>query len=233
MKFFKKTEKVTTEDEKHNWYKDRHQMVIIQRNFLSLLIILMLVGLIVSILAAVKVVKSKNIEPFVIEIEEKTGITNVIRPFLQESLQQDEVMRRFYIFNYLNYREGYNYTTYKHDYYTKIRLWSNANVYRNFVQSINESNPNSPLRLGASFTREIAIKNINYLSSSKAGFAIQVRFSQIDRGITSKNMNAKVQREKILSMSFNYYDIRLTDKERAINPLGFQVTSYQVQNENL
>lgn len=219
--------------EKHNWYKDRYQTVVIQRNFLSLVTLFCLIAVIAAVLTVVNVVESKNIEPFVVEIEEKTGITNVIRPFLKETLNRDETMRSYYIWNYINVREGYNHSTFSHDYYKKVKLWSNDNVYAQFIKSIRAADRNSPLRLGNEFKREVAIKNITYLNSSKNNFTIQVRFSQIDKGTTTRNINTRIQREKVARMSFGFFDLRYTNEERMINPLGFQVISYQVQDEIL
>ena len=105
MGLFSRKVKEESIEVKKNWYADRYQTVIVQRNFLALITITALAGIIFSVLSVVKISTSKTIEPFVIEIEDKTGITNVIRPLQQEKYAYDETIRRYFLTIYITARE--------------------------------------------------------------------------------------------------------------------------------
>lgn len=218
--FLKKDSKKTKEGDQKNWYADRYQNAIVQRNFLALIVVVSLVGILISVLTVIKISSSQKIEPFIIEVEEKTGITTVVRPFLQEQFSYDEALKRYFLTKYINSRETYSYHGYKNSYYKVVRLLSSPAVYSNFRRLININTDGSPLRLADKGTREISIKSIAFLKPLTA----QVRFKRYDLyGSTIKN-----EQHLMATIAFEYKDMNLTSDERAVNPLGFQVIEYSV-----
>lgn len=224
MGLFKKKVKDESIEVKKNWYADRYQTVVVQRNFLALITIASLAGIIFSVLSVVKITTSKTIEPFVIEIEDKTGITNVIRPLQQEKYAYDETLRRYFLTEYITKRETYNYGTFEYNFFTVVRLLSNTSVYNTFRQNVYASNPDSPVRLGQT-QRTIKLKSITFLQQvpGQVGFTAQIRFKSEDNGANTKH--------KVATINFEFADLALTEEERAINPLGFQVIGYRVDDE--
>lgn len=229
MKFFKKKDKEESIEVKKSWYEDRYQTVVVQRNFLALVTVSSLAGIIFSVLSVVKIVSSKTIEPFVIGIEDKTGITNVIRPIQQEKYAYDEVLRRYFLTQYMMKRETYNINSFEYNYFTVVRLLSNSTVYGAFRASVYVNNPNSPVRLG-NVQRTIKIKSMVFMQPipGQPGFPIQIRFKSEDGDGVNPGTNIK---HKLATLSFTFSDLVLTEEERAINPLGFQVISYRVDDE--
>ncbi len=230
MQFFKKKKSDDSIAAKKNWYADRYQTVLVQRNFFLLLTMIALAGIIVSVLAVIQVTSSKTIEPFVIEIEEKTGITNVIRPLIKEQFTRDEVMTRYFLLKYLNARETYDGGSYKENYNIVVRLLSTSDVYSQFRGSVTAEDPNSPLRMGTSGQRIIKVKSITPLKAipGQKGQVAQIRFLQEDVGrstMRTKNL--------VATINFDYMDMKLTSEERDVNPLGFQVTGYRTDDETL
>ena len=57
----------------------------------------------------------------------------------------------------------------------------------------------------------------------------QVRFRTTD----SSNQRNKIDKHLIAIITYMYSDLELTLEERNINPLGFQVIEYKVDNEIL
>jgi type IV secretion system protein VirB8 len=231
MQFFKKKEVDDSIVSNKNWYADRYQSVLVQRNFLLLLTMVSLAGIIVSVLAVIKVTSSKTIEPFVIEIEERSGVTNVIRPLLKEKFAYDEVLRRYFLMKYMNARETYDPASYEYAYSTVVRLLSSGEVYGNFRQTISSDNLRSPIRLGFKGKRLIKVVSITPLTTAagQKGFTAQVRFTSTD---VSQQGNS-VDKHLVATINFDYQDLNLTKDERDINPLGFQVTEYRVDEETL
>ena len=221
-----KLKKITQKKKKqNNWYADRNQVFTTQKNFLVLITFLSLIATIISIVGIVKVTTSKKIEPFVIEVEERSGITNVIRPLLKEQFSYNETLRRYFLTKYIRAREEYHETTFEHNYFTVVKLMSTSEVYEKFRQTIDPSNPQSPIRMGNKSSRNIKITSITPLDNSN--FKVQIRFTAIDTGARNN-----IQR-KIATISFNYQDFDYTPAQREVNPLGFQVTSYVLTNETI
>ncbi|MCE3233100.1 MAG: hypothetical protein K0R98_1357 [Rickettsiaceae bacterium] len=237
MQFFKKKDTDESVVAKKNWYADRYQTVLVQRNFLVLLTLISLVGIISSVLAVIKVTSSKTVEPFVIEIEERTGITNVIRPIITEQYTRDEALRRYFVVKYVNARESYDSESYKYNYEKIVKTLSSNDVYSQFRSSISADNPQSPLRLGKTGQRTIKIVSLSPIPTEKnattkkaiIGGTVQVRFIAMEQ---TTNM-AAVPKNLIATISYQYLDLKLTTEDRDINPLGFQITGYRVDAEAL
>lgn len=231
MGIFNKAQKNESASAQKNWYSDRYQSAVVQRNFLALLVLLTLACIVVAVFTVVQVTTSKSIEPFVIEIEERTGITNVIRPLLKEQFAYDEALRKYFLWKYVNAREGYDYYSFEHEYFTVVRLLSSATVYSEFKRIVAISNESSPIRLGAVSRRFIKIKSISYLETPKnsQGFVAQVRFTQLTGATRAETR----EENKVATLAFDFIDMNLTREERAINPLGFQILSYRVDDETI
>lgn len=234
MGLFGKKVKEESIEVKKNWYADRYQTVVVQRNFLALITIASLAGIIFSVLSVVKITSSKTIEPFVIEIEDKTGITNVIRPLQLEKYSYDETIRKYFLTMYVTARETYNFNTFENNYFKTVRLLSNPPAYSAFRNIVSANNPESPVRLGQSSQRMLKIKSISYLQTAKgqSGFTAQIRFRTDDAGIENgvPGIGGNT-RHKVATINFTFSDLALTEEERAVNPLGFQVIGYRVDDE--
>ena len=101
-----------------------------------------------STMTVINVTSSKNVEPFVIEIEEKTEITNVIRPILKEKLSQEEALTKYFIMKYVTARETYSFSSHDYNYKTVVRLMSSSQAYSNFKSFIKSKDIRNPTNLG-------------------------------------------------------------------------------------
>ncbi len=236
--FFKKSKKEESIAASKNWYEDRYQTVVVQRNFLVILIMISTVGIILSTLGIIEVTSSKKIEPFVIEIEEKTGITNVIRPFLREKINDDEALKRYFLYKYILAREGYKQSTYKDDYYTTVRLLSSQNAYAAFREKLRSGEiddiQSSIRSRGNHRTIEVlAINDRSHLNASKKGkkgdetLTYLVNF----KATTTVSRGKTFTRRYSAIVDFIFRDLEKTLGELSINPLGFQVTRYTVNSD--
>lgn len=213
--------------EKRNWYEDRYQSALVQRNLLLLVVLLALVGVSFAVITVLQVSSSKKISPFVIQVEDKTGITSVVQPL--EKFSSNEVVQRYFLMKYLNARETYSFYDYRHQFYTVVRLLSEDDVYNSFRRWLLTEGSDSPIRYGDKLERTINVKSITYLPSNNeaSGYTVQVRFKQMDV-LYKRPQPAK---HKIATVSFDFFPMRLTTEEQYVNPLGFQVTSYRIDNE--
>jgi type IV secretion system protein VirB8 len=165
---------------------------------------------------------SKSVDPFVIEVEEKSGITNVVNPLDTKTMTSDEALKKYFIMKYLRARETYDVTDYEYNYSTIVRLFSTGSVYSKFKAFINDS-PNSPVKLyGTSGVTTLKVRSTQFFDDGR----VQIRFTIIENG-------QGAQHNKIATLKFAFVPMQMNDEDRYINPLGFQITEYRVDEETL
>ena len=219
-----------------NWYADRYNSIVLQRNLLLILLLASVFMVIASSFIVGNVSSSFKIQPFVIEVEDKTGITNIVNPLANQALTTNEVLNRFLIMKYIKARESYNFQTWKYNYLTVIRLLSAPGVYGDFRRFINNS-ADSPLALyGSSMSTYVAFRSLQFFPPSddpgvpRDSKAI-VRFTIFPENGTLRGTTGD-RIHKILTMTYKYEQTEMNDDDRSENPLGFYVTSYVTAIEN-
>lgn len=210
--------------EVQNWYKDRYQSVVVQRKIMEVVAIGALCITLVLAIIITQLIPLKTISPYVLEVDSKTGVMQVVDPVTAKDLTANEAVNDYFLVQYIRAREGYNAAELLHD-VNIVRLMSeNSHVYSQFVQTNSPNNPQSPIaRLGAFGQRMVKFKSIIYISPQVA----QVRVL-----ITEKpDKGASVDLNRIILLGFEYVKMNLTTEERYSNPLGFRVTAYQVTED--
>lgn len=212
--------------ESYNWYKDRYQNVLVQRKLLTVVTLLSLVCTLATVLVIAQLTPLKTVEPFVIQVDQKSGITQTVDPLTVRELTANEAVNNFFIVQYLRSRETYSITDLARN-YTIVRLMSAGNtVYAQFVAEADPNNPRSnAARLGSSGLRTVKIKSITYLNPQ----LVQARVLVEERGGDA----SYTQQHKIILIAFEYIKMTLSMEERYINPLGFRVTDYRVDEDVL
>ena len=72
------TENKKSKSKIKSWYSNRYQIVVVQRNILLLFTLVSMFSVAISIIFVKTIMSSKSLEPYVIEVEEKTGIATVV-----------------------------------------------------------------------------------------------------------------------------------------------------------
>jgi type IV secretion system protein VirB8 len=207
-----------------NWYDDRIGIITLQRNFLMILIIGLFGILVFSMFTLFVVTKSRNIEPFIIEISKKSGAATLVSPVTVKEYSANRVITNYFSIEYIKARETFNAATYQYNYYTFVRTYSAQDVYDSFKFFLRLSNPESYLNIYSnSINSKFEIRSMQYLSDN----SVQFRFS-----IESTDNNLKItKRNKIATIGFEYANLNMREVDRYINPLGFIINSYQVDND--
>lgn len=201
-----------------NWYSNRYQIIVVQRNILLLFTLVSMFSVAVAVIFVKNVMSSKSLEPYVIEVEQKTGIATIVNQLTSENFTGDQMVRKYFINQFVHAASGYDPKTYKTD-VDKVRLLSTPNVYSDFRNRINAR------QLGAGMQIEVRIKSVQFTDSNKAQIRVTEQTStEGDYKVTTK--------DKVITMVFQFApQIKLTMEERMINPLGFQVTQYLIADE--
>ncbi|MFN5351431.1 MAG: virB8 family protein [Alphaproteobacteria bacterium] len=212
---------------KRNWYRDKYEATVIQRNWLMIISTISLISLVTCIMLMIQISNSKTFEPFLIELDKNTNIiTNVSNRTIEE-FSAREVVRRSLIAQYVMNRESYQGRNYKYFYFTVVRLFSAIGVYRQFYFGL-YSDPNSPLKLSDNLIREVSIKSITFLDKNLA----QIRFKTNDIDVYSGTTVATSH--YISTLTFDFFSkLEFTKDERYFNPLNFQVLSYTKEREDI
>jgi type IV secretion system protein VirB8 len=219
-----KTAKETTDHK--NWYKDRYQRVLVQRKLLTLITLLSLLCTLVMVLVIAQLTPLKTVEPFVIQVDQKSGITQTVDPLTVKELTANEAVNNFFIVGYIRARETYDIHDLARN-YNIVRIMSERDkVYPDFVMQADPNNPRSnAARLGSTGVRTVKFKSITYLNPQLVQARLLIEEKSDNAGYT--------QQHKIALVGFEYIKLNLTNEERYINPLGFRVTDYRLDEDVL
>ena len=211
--------------ETRNWYSDRYEFVVVQRNMLFFVTILALLGVAGAVFAMSELASSKTVEPYIIEVEERTGITTLVNENSVAHYTQDEAVKRYFIWRYINARESYNVVDYEYNYGQVVRLMSSGDMYSKFYRYISGDAQDSPTALARTGEKRIKLKSLTFLTPQKA--QIRVAIELVKSGTTPIVSN------RIITLDFVFSNMSLSTEERFINPLGFQVTDYRMDEDSV
>lgn len=167
----------------------------------------------------------KTVVPFVIRIDNATGVPEVMTTLTDGREEYDEAVAKYFLALYVRSREGYSYAA-RRAIFNHVQLMSNTEEQAEFSDYYNASNPSSPQYVYGKKTKaEIEIRSISFLDSGLA----QVRFYRI-----TKNEDEDVERRSPWVATIGYVFDELAEisaQDRIINPLGFIVTDYRSDPE--
>lgn len=171
-------------------------------------------------IALVILLPLKEREPYTLLVDRQTGNVEALAPMGEQAVTIDEALTRSFLVQYVNARESYSIDTVQED-YRKVALWSDTEVRRNYARRMDADNPSSPL---ASLARGTAIrtevKSVSNLEKNRA----MVRF------VTSRSGRGGIPQSPqhwVAIINYRFVAAEMSEADRFINPLGFQVTSYR------
>src|SRR5688572_19029087 len=113
------------------WSAYKHQSIVVMRNWMLLITLVSVVAIFMMTLASYYFVPMQSVTPFVIQIDEKTGVTEVIDSKAVNQYSANEMLIRHFANKYIQPRETYSYTNYTSNIDT-VRLMSTQDVFRLF-----------------------------------------------------------------------------------------------------
>ena len=170
----------------------------------------------------------KRTETAVVRVDTTTGAADVVQSIGTKRVTEGEVVDKYFLNQYVLNRESYDYTTIQLGYDTTALLSApdvQAQYYRLFEGS------QAPDKVYGQATRiRTTIKSITPGGTDKARSAV-VRFST--QKVASDGSSAAAPEHWIATLGYRYVQAPISEKDRRINPLGFQVTSYRVDPETI
>lgn len=168
----------------------------------------------------------KEVTPYVIRVDSATGIPDVITGINEKTLKADEALDRYFLNQYVQYREGYTYQTIQKS-YELTQLLSTTQVADDFRIEYNRSDSlDNLLGTGTANVKVISISLDKINDNNLANIRFQVDYTD--------SKNTRYTKNYISRISYKYNpQQKLNLAYRIENPVGFQVTSYQRIEENL
>ena len=163
----------------------------------------------------------KTVEPFVIRVDNSTGIVDVVTALTGPQTYDDQV-KRYFAAKYVQGLEGYV-ASEAEPTFKAVTLMSASAEQQRFVDGYSRSSPASPhvLYKGGATSR-VAVKSISMLAKNVAA----VRYLRtVTRGDEVKTTHW------IATLTMSFSGEAMSAGDRLINPLGFQVTDYRADAE--
>lgn len=230
---FKRSQQEVSNNSK-NWYQDKYQNVLTQRNVFALIAVISLVTAAMAVLAVMRLAPLKTVEPYLLQIDEKTGITQRVNPVSRNEYAANASVDRYFTGNYLRLREGYNLNILRYN-YNVVRLMSKPDIFRTYRQQIDPTNDTGFAKaLGTYGQRDVKIRSMVYLTGSGDAGRSDSRSKIIQARITTTESTPNSSPKStlwVVTVTFEYANLDLTEEEQWLNPLGYMVTSYQIQKE--
>lgn len=183
---------------------------------------------IVSILLAISIVvltPLKTAIPYLLRVDQTTGFVDKLEPYNASKTKVDEAVSRYFLARYVVDRESYDWYTIQ-SMFDFIKETSNNDVfvsYSNFYKS-----EFSPLeKLGKNMKMTATINSITFLNET----TVQVRFTKTITENSGKSIPSYSPTKWLATISFAFDKNITTERQRLINPLGFIVKSYKVDQE--
>ena len=208
-----------------NWYSDKYQSALVTRDRLLLVTFLAIIAMGAMTFAMFHFVPLKTVKPFVIQVDQNTGLTEVVESQAFEDYSANEEIIKYFAMQYIYARESYDYELWLGD-YNKVTVMSSPEIWKIYRMQVNASEQSSPLnKYGTTRERKVKLKSFSFIEKTSTQTRVQAKLEVIET-----TLNRGISRgliEVTLSCRFNPNKL-LTDAQRLINPLGFEVLWYKV-----
>ena len=179
--------------------------------------------------ALVLLMPLKRVEPYVIRVDNSTGVVDVV-PVYTGGEVMDEAVTRYFLTHYVTVCERFNFSTAESD-YEECGAFHTAQRNQAWYALWQTNNPNSPLNLhrdGSLIRAQVQSVSFFKRASGVAELA-QVRYikSELQAGGASQ---ARVTRW-IATIQYAYAAPSKDPKTRRWNPLGFKIVEFGSEPE--
>jgi type IV secretion system protein VirB8 len=169
----------------------------------------------------------KTVEPFVIRVDNSTGIVDVV-PVLAGRAEVPEAVTRHFLSQYVQARERYVAALAESD-YEQVGAFHTPTMNQAWAAAWNRNRADSPLNLNADgSTVRVQVNAVSFLSpASGRDDLAQVRF------LTARSAGGGTEQvtQYVATLQYAYGPASSDDRQRAFNPLGFKVLEYRKEPE--
>lgn len=173
---------------------------------------------VLTVMALAMLTPLKTAVPYVLRVDSATGAVDVVSAMTDTKTNYNKVMNKYNVQWYVRWREGYSKSLIS-EYYNNVGLTSSQQEQARYSQWISKNNPSSPLNVyGELGSVKIKIKSTSFLKNNVALVRYTKEVSDAaNNGIT----------HWAATIVFEYAGTPMSEQDRAVNPLGFQVLEYR------
>jgi len=178
----------------------------------------------ISVFAVAGLTPLKTVEPFVVRVDNSTGIVDVVSALTSTAGTYDEAVTKYFAARYVRAREGYIWSEAQENFRTIALLSTQAEQTR-FAALYRGSNAESPQNIyGRAATARIDIASISLINQN----VVSVRYMRtITRGDDVRTTHW------VASLTYSYVNAPMSSTDRLVNPLGFVVSDYRADPEEV
>ena len=185
---------------------------------------------VMAIAALMLLMPLKRVEPFVVRIDNSTGIVDVV-PVYAGHAEMPEAVTRYFLDHYVTVCERFNFSTAESDYEECASFHAPARD-AVWVSMWDRGSPQSPLNLykdGSSIRAQVSA--ISFFTRGNGGEDLaQIRFTKTRRvGGTGSDQVS----HWIATIQYVYGEPSADPRVRRWNPLGFKIVDYRAEAEVL
>ena len=174
-----------------------------------------------AVFAVAMLAPLKSVELRVIRVNESTGAVDVVQKLDSEKTNYDEVINKYFLEKYLRCRESYSFDLANAN-YNCVALMSGHDEQERYRQFFNQKNPTSPLNIyGHDKKVRVTIKSTSFAPDNP-----NIAFVHYYKELDDRSERPPTS-HWIATITYKYSGAEMSEKDRAINPLGFQALDYR------
>jgi type IV secretion system protein VirB8 len=184
----------------------------------------------IAILALAMLMPLKRVDPFVIRVDNTTGIVDVVPTFVGQA-DVSEVVTRYFLAHYVTVCERFSFATAESD-YEECGAFHAAARNQAWLALWDRANPASPLNTskdGSSVRAQVSAVSFFERGNGVADLA-QVRYTKARRASSSANDQVT---HWIATVQYVYGEPSKDPLARRWNPLGFKIVDFRSEPETL
>ncbi|MDP9014451.1 MAG: VirB8/TrbF family protein [Pseudomonadota bacterium] len=179
-------------------------------------------------LAVMAVMPLKQIEPFVVRVDNSTGVVDVV-PVYAGGAAPEEAVTRYFLSHYVTVCERFNFATAESD-YEECGAFHSAQRNQVWYALWTATNPASPLNVykdGSSV--RVQVKSVSFFTrASGLSDLAQVRYV---KSIRQAGGTDDKYTQWVATIQFSYAEPAKDPKTRRWNPLGFKILDFKSEPE--
>ncbi|HEV7614194.1 MAG TPA: VirB8/TrbF family protein [Steroidobacteraceae bacterium] len=183
-----------------------------------------------SAFALATLVPLKSVEPFIVRVDNSTGIVDVV-PVYAGRATPEEAVTRYFLTHYLTVCERFNFATAESD-YEECGAFHSAQRNQAWYALWTSTNPTSPLNVHKDgSTVRVQVSSVSFFSrSSGLSDLAQVRYLKAARqGVGSEESLT----HWVATIQYAYAGPAKDPRTRRWNPLGFKIVDFRSEPEVL
>ena len=172
----------------------------------------------------------KQVEPFLVRVDNATGIVDVV-PALNAAVSPDENVTRYFLTHYVSVCERFNFSTAESD-YEECGAFHAAQRNQAWYAAWAQTNPASPLNVHKDgSTVRVQVQSVSFFArSSGMQDLAQVRYV---KALSAGSGAEERLTHWIATIQFAYAEPAHDPKVRRWNPLGFKIVDFRSEPEVL